>query len=440
MYYVLLALTGIALLGNILEYKYIYRDSTSETFMAWYRLADVILMLIAVLLSIVSFVFFVLWLRRAYFNLHISGVKELQYSEGWAAGGWFIPFANFIIPYRIVKDTWTGVSTVVLTDKEKKDMTIIGWWWLAYLGGSFLGNSSRAETVSELRAESAIDGMSDILTITYLVLGIRIINYVSSWEELNYNYQLLQPTQETNAEAEVETARIRLAYTRTPNLEDYSLFKRFDDSLEAVTLVELLSSENIQSKIVEDTMAFDATFSTGNTKTEFQVMIKQTDFKQASLLLLKFAAEEVNSIPPEYYLFNFTEEELQEILSRPDEWSELDYQLARKILKEKGNNIDEADLEERKEKRLVEIAKPEKSQTGWIIFSYVIALLGGFLAVFIGWYLWNCKKILPNGSKVFAYSDSNRKHGRIIFYIGLTIGIISLFIVINQVIAAQIAE
>ena len=54
------------------------------------------------LVYIVSGIMFIRWFRRAYFNLHIV-VNNLSFSEGWAAGYWFIPFANFNRPYRIMK-------------------------------------------------------------------------------------------------------------------------------------------------------------------------------------------------------------------------------------------------------------------------------------------------------------------------------------------------
>ena len=55
----------------------------------------------------------------------------------------------------------------------------------------------------------------------------------------------------------------------------------------------------------------------------------------------------------------------------------------------------------------------------WIIFGYVAALIGGFIGILLGYSLWLSKKKLPNGSKVPAYNEEIRKHGRIIFYLGI---------------------
>lgn len=46
------------------------------------------------------YILFILWFRRAYYNLH-QVVKHLEHSEGWAAGAWFVPILNFFRPYHI---------------------------------------------------------------------------------------------------------------------------------------------------------------------------------------------------------------------------------------------------------------------------------------------------------------------------------------------------
>ena len=47
------------------------------------------------ILAIIIIIFWIQWMRRAYFNLHQLKTPRLQFSEGWAAGGWFVPIAFF---------------------------------------------------------------------------------------------------------------------------------------------------------------------------------------------------------------------------------------------------------------------------------------------------------------------------------------------------------
>ena len=52
---------------------------------------------------------------------------------------------------------------------------------------------------------------------------------------------------------------------------------------------------------------------------------------------------------------------------------------------------------------------------------FMASLLGGFLGIIIGWYIWKSTKTLPDGNKVLSYNANDRKHGRIIFYLGIII-------------------
>ena len=80
------------------------------------------------------------------------------------------------------------------------------------------------------------------------------------------------------------------------------------------------------------------------------------------------------------------------------------------------------------EQRLEERAQPAENQKQWIIAGYIFACLGGLLGIIIGYYLWTSKKTLPNGQKVPSYTESDRKHGKYIFYIGLIVAPTALII------------
>ena len=126
------------------------------------------------------------------------------------------------------------------------------------------------------------------------------------------------------------------------------------------------------------------------------------------------------SIDSDYHLFQFTDEELMEVIFKSDEWSPLDLVLAQKILKERGKEIDIIQTSKLKQERLVELSKPDKSETLWIVLGYIFSLFGGILAIIIGWLLLSQKKTLPNGVRVYANSPSDRKHGNRIFLLGIS--------------------
>ena len=188
---------------------------------------------------------------------------------------------------------------------------------------------------------------------------------------------------------------------------------------EAEALSKILTDNNISSKITKDSGDLDYVFQGEAPTNKFEVHINEDDRQKAETILTDLAKENLNSIDKDYYLFSFTDDELKDILVKKNEWNELDVLLSQKILEERGIEINLNEIEKQREIRDLELQKPEDGQTGWIIFGYVAAFIGGFIGILLGYSLWLSKKKLPNGSKVPAYNEEIRKHGRIIFYLGI---------------------
>ena len=144
--------------------------------------------------------------------------------------------------------------------------------------------------------------------------------------------------------------------------------------------------------------------------------------------MLDIGNTELDNVDKTHYLFEFTNDELFDILSKPDEWNALDYQLAKKILNDRGREVNDEIIESLKEQRIAELAKPDESNRVWIFFGYLSALLGGLFGIIAGWHLFTYKKTLPDGQRVYEYSEKDRRHGRRIFYLGIIILYISVVI------------
>ncbi|WP_282136093.1 hypothetical protein [Seonamhaeicola maritimus] len=215
--------------------------------------------------------------------------------------------------------------------------------------------------------------------------------------------------------------------------EDYSIFRKFSSLEQALELKELLSKNGIESKLADNTPPVDITFSGNTLQNQVEIQIKQINFETANQILEKNAEDLINQIDKDYYLFEFTDEELYEILLKSDEWNKFDYTLAQRILKQRGKSIDDDLLNSLKNERLNQLAKPDENQKPWILAGYLFSFLGGFLGLIIGYFLWTSKKTLPNGKKVYSYAENDRKHGKYIFFIGLIITpIITILKVIEQ--------
>ncbi|MDX3853217.1 DUF4328 domain-containing protein [Streptomyces sp. AK02-01A] len=80
-------------------------------------------MQVMALVTGVSFVVLICWLRRCRLNAEAFAPGTHRYRPGFAIGGWFIPVAMFWIPRRVTLDTRraSGLSG--------RSLLVEGWWW-----------------------------------------------------------------------------------------------------------------------------------------------------------------------------------------------------------------------------------------------------------------------------------------------------------------------
>lgn len=156
------------------------------------NIAEVVLEVVQTVLMITTAVFFIMWFRRAYNNLHIAGARFLPYREGWAAGGWFVPIINWSYPYRIMNAIWVETPAAVRKigeHYERPENPNIGWWWTFWLIGNIVA-SLESQLILRGVINPAGNGASailDLISNSSLViaawLGMGIIKRISVLEE-----------------------------------------------------------------------------------------------------------------------------------------------------------------------------------------------------------------------------------------------------------------
>ena len=107
---------------------------------------------------------------------------------------------------------------------------------------------------------------------------------------------------------------------------NYSLFRKISDEKLLNKLTEFLNSNEIDFKIDRKTE-----------HTEVQILNSQT-LKLESLLMSEkelFMEQEVD----DFYLQGFSDKELMDLLTEPENWSAIDYHNAVRILKERGMSV-----------------------------------------------------------------------------------------------------
>lgn len=210
--------------------------------------------------------------------------------------------------------------------------------------------------------------------------------------------------------------------------EPLIIFRKFHDFTQAKAFSEDLTTKGIANVLVDNSPTYDISFSGNTLQNEVIVKIKKSDFELANSVMQKQSEMLAETIDDEHYLYEFSDEELYDVLLKSDEWTPLDYQISQNILKKRGKPVDDQFLDKLKYIRLQELSEPDKSKPLWIIFAgYGSAILGGFLGIYLGWFLWRFKKTLPDGKKVLAHNEVDRMHGKIIFFFGTIAFIFSMY-------------
>lgn len=196
---------------------------------------------------------------------------------------------------------------------------------------------------------------------------------------------------------------------------------------QAQELGDWLDEHQIAYRIGDNLPVYDLHFSASVHADRYEVQISPADFPKAEQLLKTWEKEQLADLPADYYLFEFSDEELYSILIAPDTWHDRDVALAEQILKQRGVIVVAQQLESLRKLRNEQLAIPEQNQSAWIVIGYVVALLSfGVISSFIGYTIWKSQKVLPNGKQVYSYREKDRKKGAVLFWFSLFLVLISV--------------
>jgi hypothetical protein len=212
--------------------------------------------------------------------------------------------------------------------------------------------------------------------------------------------------------------------------EELLTFKRFNDKELAEDFADVLENKSIAYHIEEDTLVFDPSYAFSPHNKEYFLKIRQQDFPKANAAYDQYFESQLEKIPSDYYLFQFDNEELKEIVAKPDEWGSLDYQLAQKLLKERGEEMTTEDIDDLKKSRLEELARPEKEPATSILLVYFISLFFYPFGIITGWIWAFSKRTLPSGERIHIYNQQVQKHGRIVFALALALLITTVLLLV----------
>lgn len=149
-----------------------------------------VISIIYLIAFIISGITFIMWFRRAYFNLHLK-VNHLSYKEEWAARSWFIPFVNLYQPYQIMKELYTETKNYLVNEgnsiRFELTTSLLGFWWTLWIVNGIIGQiifrlSSNADTMPKLLTTTTLSLISSVIGLGLAIVTIRVIKEYSKLE------------------------------------------------------------------------------------------------------------------------------------------------------------------------------------------------------------------------------------------------------------------
>lgn len=135
---------------------------------------------VALVLAVATAVLFIVWQWRCAKNAEILGHDRPRFGAGWSVGGWFIPFANFVIPVLIIQDLWRASSPDARpgTWRREPGSGLVAIWWVAFVLGAVgtrLIDAGEAETLSELQDQNQYLLVASVLALVAALLAIAVV-------------------------------------------------------------------------------------------------------------------------------------------------------------------------------------------------------------------------------------------------------------------------
>lgn len=153
--------------------------------------------------QIIVSVFFIIsilfWLYQAHKNLSLLGVQDLKYSHASCVWWYLIPFANLLMPFRTMKETWQASHAVSDWIMLKTPIILRIWWglWLssAILSKIVLRFEKHAHTIEQtidfLSVISAYHLVSIVLNFVFYKIIITIDHKQRSYFQRNTSTSLV---------------------------------------------------------------------------------------------------------------------------------------------------------------------------------------------------------------------------------------------------------
>jgi hypothetical protein len=193
--WIVMSLDIIAFISNYFQYDLLQTVANGGTVTSGEAVFnDIRQQIIGVVYGItylVSGIVFIQWFRRAYFNLHLRS-SHLLYTDGWAAGSWFVPFLNLFRPFQIMKELYVETARIFSKkglSEEVSSTKFLGWWWALWLINNTVAQyefrtSLKAEIAAELSNVTIAGMIGNLISIPLAIITVKVVKDYAKMERV----------------------------------------------------------------------------------------------------------------------------------------------------------------------------------------------------------------------------------------------------------------
>lgn len=195
------------------------------------------------------------------------------------------------------------------------------------------------------------------------------------------------------------------------------VFKTLTNIEEAEKIGEGLAIGGIAYEIESPPQLLDRNFIGEQPMPEHYIKVRPSDFIRAHEIVDELYKNIAATVGKDYYLFDFSDEQILEVANHKNEWGDLNYYIALEILTKRGISYDKQltnVLEEEAAAIVPHPAKPIYLALAYIILIISFIFFNPYFSIgglIIGLLLYGASKTLKNGKRVPYYDANSRKNG-----------------------------
>ena len=155
--------------------------------------------------------------------------------------------------------------------------------------------------------------------------------------------------------------------------EEFAALAQFTDQEKALELSSLLEKNNIRFVIKNDVVVPVISYS---------VHIREHDFEKAITLMRNFSAN-TQTANYSYYLYDFKDQDLIDLIAHPGKWSKFDFELAQSLLRSRGRAVSVKESQRLKTTRVEDFSPAVENKGFRMTTTLVIGTIAALIIMFI---------------------------------------------------------